>query len=46
MEVSFIGEGNRITWRKPRPAASRRQTLSHSVVLSTPRHEWDSRSQL
>ena len=28
------------------PAATQRLTLSHKVVLSTPRHEWDSNSQL
>jgi len=31
--VSFIGEENN------QPAASYLQTLSHKVVLSTPRHE-------
>ena len=29
-----------------RPVASHQQTLSHDVVLSTTRHEWDSNSQL
>jgi hypothetical protein len=29
-----------------RPTTSHCQTLSHDVVLSTPRHEWDSNSQL
>jgi hypothetical protein len=29
-----------------RSAASHRQTLSHNVASSTPRHEWDSSSQL
>jgi hypothetical protein len=29
-----------------RPFASHPQTLSHNVVSSTPRHEWDSNSQL
>ena len=29
-----------------RPVAGHRQTLSHNVVSSTPRHEWDSYSQL
>ena len=39
-------------WRKPkcpektRPNTSHWQTLSHNVVSSTPRHEWDSNSQL
>jgi hypothetical protein len=28
-----------------RSVASHRQTLSHNVVSSTPRHEWDSNSQ-
>ena len=27
------------------PAASHLQTLSHNVVSSTPRHEWDSNSE-
>ena len=38
-EVSFIGGGNK-------HAAIHRQTLSHNVVSSTPRHELDSNSQL
>ena len=29
-----------------RPVASFEQTLSHNVVSNTPRHEWDSNSQL
>ena len=40
--VSFIGGGNR---ENHRPVASHRQTLSHNVVSSTPRHERDSNSQ-
>ena len=32
--LSFIGGGNRSTWRKP-PTC--RKTLSHNVVSSTPR---------
>jgi hypothetical protein len=40
--VSFIGGGNR---KNHRPVASHRQTLSHNVVSSTPRHERDSNSQ-
>ena len=28
-----------------RPVTSHWQTLSHNVVSSTPRHEWDSNSQ-
>jgi hypothetical protein len=31
-------------WRKP--VASHRKKLSHNVVSSTPRNEWDSDSQL
>ena len=42
----FIDGGNRSTRRKPRPAASHQQTLSHNVVSSTPCHERDSKSQL
>ena len=29
-----------------RPVASKRQTLSHNVVSSTPCHDWGSNSQL
>jgi hypothetical protein len=43
--ISVISEGNRITRRKPRPAASHWQTLSHNFVSSTPRHEQDYNSQ-
>ena len=32
--------GNLSTWRKPPTCTSHWQTLSHNVVLSTPRHEW------
>jgi len=40
--VSFIGEGNRSTLKKPPPTAiSHLQTLLHTVVSSTPRHERD-----
>jgi hypothetical protein len=38
-EIGVPGENHR-------PVASRWQTLSHNVVLSTPRHERDSNSQL
>ena len=38
--LSFIGAGNH--W----PVESHWQTLSHNVLSSTPRHEWDSNSQL
>jgi len=40
MAVSFIGGGKQSTWRKP--LICHKQTLSHNVVSSTPRHEWDS----
>jgi hypothetical protein len=45
--VSFIGGRNWSTPRKPfhRPVACHRQTLSHNVVSSTPRHERGSNSQ-
>jgi len=33
-------------WRKLVPRENHRQTLSHSVVSSTPRHEQDSNSLL
>ena len=36
--LSFIGGGNRSTQRKYRPVTSHWQTLSHNVVLRTPRH--------
>ena len=38
-EIGISGENH---W----PAASHWQTLSHNVVLSTPRHERDSNTQL
>jgi hypothetical protein len=37
-EIGVPGENHR-------PAASHRQSLSHNVVSSTPRHEWNSNSQ-
>ena len=37
--VSFIGGGNLVPGENHRPAVSHWQTLSHNVVLSTPRHE-------
>jgi hypothetical protein len=43
--VLFVKE-NGLPWENHRPAASHWQTLSHKVVLSTPRHERDSNSQL
>jgi hypothetical protein len=42
--LSFMGGGNLSTRRKP--VASHSQTLSHNVVLSTPRHERGSNSQI
>ena len=30
---------------RERPVASHRQTLSHNVVSSTPRHKWDANSR-
>jgi hypothetical protein len=38
-EPGVLGENHR-------PIASHLQTLSHNVVSSTPRQEWDSNSQL
>ena len=49
MAVSFIGGGNHNTnvpRENHRTSASQWQTLSHNVVSSTHRHEWDSDSQL
>jgi hypothetical protein len=37
--VSFIGERNQGTRRKPPTCRMSLKTLSHNVVLSTPRHE-------
>ena len=34
------------TGENHRPAASHKQTLSHKAVSSTPRHGWDSKSQI
>jgi len=36
-------EETRVHRENNRPVASHWQTLSHNVVSSTPRHEWDSR---
>jgi len=46
MVVSFIGEETGEPGENNRPVTSDWQTLSHNVVLSTPRHEQDSNSQL
>jgi hypothetical protein len=45
MAVSFIGGGNRSTQRKPLTCCRSVQSLSHTVVSSTPCHKWDSNSQ-
>ena len=46
MPVSFLVEEIDIPGENQQPVASHRQTLSHNVVSSTPRHEWDSNSHL
>jgi hypothetical protein len=38
-------EETRVTGENHQPVASRQQTLSHKVVLSTPPHERNSNSQ-
>jgi hypothetical protein len=43
--VRFIGGETVVPRENHRSAASQWQTLSHIVVLSTPRHEWDWNSQ-
>jgi hypothetical protein len=42
----FVDGGNRRTRKNHRPVASQWQTLSHSVILRSPRCERDSNSQL
>ena len=42
----FLVEKSGVHRETHRPATSHRQTLSHNVVSSTPRHERDSNSQL
>ena len=42
MVVSFIGGGNRNTWRKPPTCHKSLTTLPHIAVSSTPCHERDS----
>jgi hypothetical protein len=37
--VSFIGEETGVPRENHKPVTSHWQTLSHNVVLSTPRHE-------
>ena len=38
---SLLMEETGVPEENHRPAASHLQTLSHNVVSSTPRHEWD-----
>jgi hypothetical protein len=42
----LLVEETGVPGKSHRPVASRRQTLSHNVVSSTPCHEQDSNSQL
>ena len=42
----LLVEETRVSGENHRPVVSHRQTLSHSVVSSTPRHERSSNSQL
>ena len=42
----LLAEETVVPGENHRPAASHWQTLSHNVVSSTPRHEWDLKSQL
>jgi hypothetical protein len=46
MAVSFIGGETGVPIENHGPAASHWQTLSHTFVSSTPRHERGSNSQL
>jgi hypothetical protein len=41
----YRGGGNGVHGENQWPAASHWQTLSHNIVSSTPRHEWESNSQ-
>ena len=43
---ALLAEETGAPWKNHRSVARHWQTLSHSVVLSTPCHEWDSNSQL
>ena len=43
--VIFIDGANRITRRKPLTCRKSLINLSHNVVSSAPRHEWDLNSQ-
>jgi hypothetical protein len=42
----LLVEDTRVHGENHRPATSHRQTLSHNVISSTPRHEQGSNSQL
>jgi hypothetical protein len=42
----ILVEESGVPGEKHRHAVSHWQTLSHNVVSSTPRHEWDSNSQI
>jgi hypothetical protein len=43
---SYIVSVSFIDWENHRPVANHWQTLSHNIVLSTPRHERNLNSQL
>jgi hypothetical protein len=42
----LLVEVTRVPGENHRPAESHSQTLSYTVVSSTPHHEWDSNSQI
>jgi hypothetical protein len=42
----LLVEETRVPGENHRPAVSHLQSVLHNVVSSTPRHEWDSKSQL
>jgi len=46
MAVILLVEETGVPGENHRPVTSHCQTLSHNVVSSTPRYEWDSNSQL
>ena len=45
-QSALLVEEIRVPGENRQPAASHQQTLSHIVISSRPRHEWDSNSQL
>jgi hypothetical protein len=45
-QSALLVEEIRVPGENRQPAASHQQTLSHIVISSKPRHEWDSNSQL